>query len=107
MSRQSPIRRTVGLTSVLGAVVAASLALGACGSSDSDSVAMLNTGKVERAIARSSLDQRGQDAEVSCPSDVVQEEGLEFSCTATVGQVSTTFVVVQRDGSGHVRYEAP
>jgi hypothetical protein len=34
-------------------------------------------------------------------------EGLKFSCRAFVGSVSTRFVVVEQDGSGHVHYEAP
>ena len=107
MRRRAHSRPSVGLASAVGVVAAASLALGGCGSSDSDPAAILNTEKIERAIAQSSLDQRGQDAEVSCPSNVPQKKGLEFSCTATVGEVSTKFVVVQTDGSGHVRYEAP
>jgi Domain of unknown function (DUF4333) len=105
MRRRSRTRRNVGQSLVVGALVATSLALGACGSSES--TATLNTEKIERAIAKSSLAQRGQHAQVSCPSGVSQEKGLEFSCTAKVGQVSTEFVVVQRDGSGHVHYEAP
>ncbi|HXS33291.1 MAG TPA: hypothetical protein VN758_05930 [Solirubrobacterales bacterium] len=51
--------------------------------------------------------QRGQRARVSCPSAVPQMKGLEFSCRAVVGSVSTRFVVVEQDGSGHVHYEAP
>jgi hypothetical protein len=76
-----------------------------CGSSES--IATLNTGKIERAIAQSSLAQRGEHAQVSCPSTVPQIEGLKFSCRAVVGSVSTRFVVVEQDGSGHVHYEAP
>jgi hypothetical protein len=90
---------------VLAFVVGSSLVLGACGSSESTTT--LNTEKIERAIAQSSLAQRGQRARVSCPSAVPQMEGLEFSCRAVVGSVSTRFVVVEQDGSGHVRYEAP
>lgn len=52
----------------------ASLTLAACGSSES--IATLNTGKIERAIALSSLAQRGQRAQVSCPSAVPQMEGF-------------------------------
>jgi Domain of unknown function (DUF4333) len=83
----------------------AALVLAACGSSAS--TAALDTAKIEQAIARSSLAQRGQHARVSCPSRVPQEEGLKFSCTAVVGSVSTRFVVVEQDGSGRVRYAAP
>ena len=87
-----------------GALVAASLALTACGSSESPTI--LNTEKVERAIERSSLAQRGTHAQVSCPSGVHQKKGLAFSCTAVVKRDSTRFVVTELDGSGHVRYEA-
>jgi hypothetical protein len=89
---------------VLALVVGFSLVLAACGSSGS--IATLNTEKIERAIARSSLDQRGQSARVSCPSLVPQMEGLKFSCKAVVGSVSTRFIVVEQDESGHVHYEA-
>jgi hypothetical protein len=81
------------------------LVLAACGSSES--VTTLNTQKIERAIAQSSLAQRGQHPRVSCPSAVPQTEGLRFSCRALVGSVSTRFVVVEQDESGHVYYEAP
>ncbi len=85
-------------------IAGSSLLLAAC--SSSESIATLNSGKIERAIAQSSLAQRGQSALVSCPSAVPQIEGLKFSCTAVVGSVSTRFVVVEQDESGHVRYEA-
>jgi hypothetical protein len=90
---------------VLALIVGSSLVLAACGSSES--IATLNTEKIERAIAQSSLAQRGQRARVSCPSAVPQMEGLKFSCRAFVGPVSTRFVVVEQDESGHVYYEAP
>lgn len=86
-------------------IVGTSLVLAACGSSEP--IVTLDTGKIERAIALSSLAQRGQRAQVSCPSAVPQIEGLKFSCTAVVGPVSTRFVVVEQDESGHVHYEAP
>jgi hypothetical protein len=90
---------------VLAVIAGASLLLPACGSSES--IATLNSGKIERAIAQSSWAQRGQRAQVSCPSAVPQIEGLRFSCRAVVGSVSTRFVVVEQDESGHVYYEAP
>jgi len=90
---------------VLILIVGSSLVLAACGSSES--VTTLNTEKIERAIAQSSFAQRGQHPRVSCPSAVPQMKGLKFSCRAVVGSVSTRFVVAERDGSGHVRYEAP
>ena len=89
----------------LALIVGSSLMIAACGSTESTTT--LNTEKIERAIARSSFAQRGQRARVICPSAVPQTEGLKFSCRAIVGSVSTRFVVVEQDGSGHVRYEAP
>jgi hypothetical protein len=88
---------------VLALIVGPSLVFAACGSSES--VATLNTQKIERAIARSSFAQRGERPRVDCPSAVPLREGLKFSCKAVVGSVSTRFVVVEQDGSGHVRYE--
>jgi hypothetical protein len=85
-------------------IAGSGLLLAACGSSESTTT--LNSGKIERAIAQSSFAQRGQRARVSCPPAVPQKEGLTFSCTAVVGSVSTPFVVVEQDESGHVRYEA-
>jgi hypothetical protein len=90
---------------VLGLVVGLGLVLAACGSSESPTT--LNTEKIERAIAQSSLAQRGQRARVSCPTAVPQMKGLKFSCRAVVGSVSTRFIVVEQGGSGHVHYEAP
>jgi hypothetical protein len=98
--------RVPRLTFATVALTGVAIAFGACGSS-SDPTAMLNTARVENAIARSSLEQRGQRAEVSCPSEVKQEVGLGFSCVASVGQVETKFVVTQTDSAGNVRYEAP
>jgi hypothetical protein len=76
----------------------------ACGSSQSPTI--LNTEKVERAIERSSLAQRGRQVQVSCPSGVHQKKGLVFSCTAVAGRGSTQFVVTELDSLGHVHYEA-
>jgi hypothetical protein len=88
---------------VAGVLVAAGLALTACGSSGSPTI--LNTEKVERAIEQSSLAQRGTHAQVSCPAGVHQKRGLGFSCTAVAKRGNTRFVVTQLDGSGHVHYQ--
>ncbi len=87
-----------------GALVAASLAVTACGSSEPQT--MLNTEKVERAIERSSLVQRGQRVRVTCPSGVYQRKALVFYCTAVAGHISTQFTVTEVDWAGHVHYEA-
>jgi hypothetical protein len=85
------------------ASVAIAAGITACGSSGSPET--VNTGRVERAIAQSSLAQRGLHATVSCPSDVHVENGSVFFCTAVVGHTSTRFAVTQIDGAGHVTYE--
>jgi hypothetical protein len=90
---------------VLGLLLLAGLVLVACGSSESS--ATLDAGKVERAIERSSLAQRGVRPKVSCPAEIAQEKGLVFSCTAVAKGIGTNFVVTQLDDAGHVRYEAP
>jgi len=107
----SPERPTVpsrwlGRALVAGALVAASLSVNACGSSSSDSPTILNTEKVERAIERSSFNQRRKRAQVTCPSGVHQKKGQKFPCTAVVKGRSTRFEVTQLDGSGRVHYEA-
>ncbi len=96
--------RSLGRLLVAAALVAAGLAVSACGSSEPPTI--LNTEKVERAIEQSSLTQRQTRAQVSCPSGVHQQKGLAFSCTAVVKRASTRFVVTQLDRAGHVHYQA-
>ena len=96
--------RALGRRLVVGVVLAASLAVSACGESEPPTI--LNTEKVERAIERSILVQRGKRAQVSCPSGVHQKKGVDFVCTAVVRRRTTRFDVTQRDDSGRVRYEA-
>jgi hypothetical protein len=90
-------------TGALIGVLAAGLAVTACGSSAAPTT--IDSARVESAIERSSLDQRGVHASVTCPADVRQKKGVGFSCTAVAGRTRTRFVVSQLDGSGHVRYE--
>jgi hypothetical protein len=97
-------RRSLRRSLAASFLVAASLAVSACGSPGSPTI--LDTEKVERAIEQSSLAQRGKHARVSCPSGVHQKKGLVFSCTAVVARGSTRFVVTETDGSGNVHYEA-
>ena len=99
-----PPHRTHARGLVAGALTAASLVLGACGSSQAPTV--LNTEKVESAIEQSIADQRGKVADVSCPSGVHQVDAVVFTCWATIGSHDTPFVVTQTDASGHVRYES-
>ncbi len=102
---ETPARAARWLRHVLIACALASLTATGCGSSEATTI--LDTQRVERAIEHSVLGQRGQRAQVSCPSGVHQKKGLIFSCTALVGSAKTRFVVTELDGAGHVRYEAP
>lgn len=101
---QVPPNRWLGRLLLASVLVTASVAFTACGKSEAPTI--LNTEKVERAIERSSLVQRGKRANVTCPSGVHQKKGLEFACTAVVKGKSTRFAVTQVDGSGNVHYEA-
>jgi hypothetical protein len=65
---------------------------------------VLDTAKIQRAIARSILQQRSLRATVACPKAVIQQAGLAFRCTAIVRGRSYPFEVTQVDGAGHVRY---
>jgi hypothetical protein len=85
-------------------LIAASVAITACGSAGSPTI--LNTEKVERAIEGSSLAQRSQHVQVTCPSGVHQKKGLVFTCTAVGASGTTRFVVNELDSSGHVHYVA-
>jgi len=102
------LRRWRGRALAAGAVCATSIAVSACGGEEKPAapVTILNTEKVELAIEKSSMSQRGQHAHVSCPSGVHQKKGLKFTCTAVVKGVSTRFDIAQLDGSGRVHYEA-
>ena len=86
-------------------VLVAALASG-CGGDGAGPV-ILDTEKVERAIERSSREQRSTTPRVSCPSGVHQRKGLVFRCDAVHRGETTRFVVTQLDAEGRVRYEAP
>ncbi len=109
-SRRRPAARSgrPGRSALAAVVLAAGLAVTACGGSTNLSAGprILNTKKIERAIEQSALTQRGEHAVVSCPSGVHQKQGLVFSCTALVGHTSTPFTVTELDGSGNVHYAA-
>ena len=85
-------------------LAAACVAVAGCGESAPPTV--VDGAKIERAIAKSSLEQRGLKARVTCPRNVPQKKGRSFSCTAVVGHTTTRFEVTQTDGHGHVHYEA-
>jgi uncharacterized lipoprotein YajG len=67
---------------------------------------ILDTERVERAIEASILQQRHVSATVTCPSGVVQRQGVTFVCIATTQKGTTPFDVTQTDSAGHVSYRA-
>jgi hypothetical protein len=102
--RAAPAGRWLGRSLVAGSLVATSLAVAACGSSNT--VTVLNTEKIERAIEHSTLTQRDKKVAVSCPSGVHQKKGLQFTCTAVGKTGRTIFAVTQTNGAGQVHYQA-
>lgn len=80
--------------------------LAACGSAHTVTVrpVTLNTKRVERAIVASIFSQRHLHASASCPAEVVQQKGVQFTCAATVSGRRYPVTVTQIDGSGHVTY---
>jgi hypothetical protein len=64
----------------------------------------LDVTRVERAIAQSVLAQRKLHATVKCPATVLQQAGLRFFCTATVGGRNYPFEVTQVNRNGQVKY---
>jgi hypothetical protein len=72
--------------------------------SDDAPLSTLDTQRVEQSIAASINTQRGLRARVACPSEVLQQRGLAFTCTAVVGNRRYPFAVTESDGNGHVRY---
>jgi hypothetical protein len=86
------------------AIVVATLLAAACLSACGASARNLNTAKVERAIARSILQQRGIHAAVLCPARVPQTSGHAFTCTARLDVGSYPVAVTEIDGNGRVRY---
>lgn len=65
---------------------------------------ILNSKKVEAAIRQSILRQRYLSATVGCPTEVLQEAGITFTCLATIRAKSYPFTVTEVDGNGRVRY---
>jgi hypothetical protein len=65
---------------------------------------VLDSARVERAIAQSILAQRHLHATVSCPAAVLQQAGLKFTCFATIAGRRYPFEVTQVNGHGQVSY---
>ena len=57
-----------------------------------------------RAIEAAVSKKRHLSAKVSCPSPVLQQDGLVFNCLATTKKGTGTFRVTEIDGSGHVKF---
>jgi hypothetical protein len=65
---------------------------------------VLDSASVTRAIKRTLLTERGLHAHVSCPSNVLQQKGVIFTCTAVVRGKSYPFEVTEVDSRGAVHY---
>jgi hypothetical protein len=65
---------------------------------------ILNIAKAQSAITSSILAQRHLRATVACPPQVIQQEGVKFTCTATVSGKQYPFSVSEVNGSGRVSY---
>lgn len=98
-------RRRLRSSVVAASLAAASLTAGACGGS-AQTVTILDTEKIERAIERASLAQRAKRVSVSCPSGVHQKKGLVFTCTAVGRNIRSTVTVTTLDAAGNVRFKA-
>jgi hypothetical protein len=108
-TRRPSLRRTRGRLTAVGFLLAASVAATGCGSAKTVQPAaahLLNTVKIEHAIALSSLHQRGKTVRVSCPAKVLQKKGVVFYCEARYKQSRTPFKVTEENGLGNVHYLA-
>jgi Domain of unknown function (DUF4333) len=88
---------------LIAAALLATVCLAACGSS----ARSLNSAKVERAIAKSIVQERALHATVACPSKVPEAVGHIFTCTAHLDVGTYPVRVAEIDASGHVRYQDP
>jgi hypothetical protein len=90
------------LASALAACALAVLA--SCGDSSPPDKTVLNTEQVERAIEKSIKEQRHLNSTVTCPVNIEQKKGTDFSCFAMVKGKRFEFRVTQTDDAGHVTY---
>jgi hypothetical protein len=72
--------------------------------SNATPLTVLDMARVTHAIKASILAQRRLRAHVSCPTDVLQQKGVSFVCTAKVAGRGYPFAVTEADSYGHVRY---
>ncbi|MGH2863960.1 MAG: DUF4333 domain-containing protein [Solirubrobacteraceae bacterium] len=64
----------------------------------------LDIPKVEEAIGRSILSKKHLHATVRCPTEVLQQAGVAFTCAASANGRSAEFAVTEVNGEGHVSY---
>lgn len=91
--------RLLRLASLVSAVLA-TVVICACGSS----ARILDSAKVERAIATSILKEHSLYTTVACPAKVPQQSGHVFVCTAHLEVGAYPVTVIETNGSGQVRY---
>jgi hypothetical protein len=90
---------------LLATALAASVLAGLTGCGDSTPARkVLNTEAVERAIEKSVKEQRHLTSNVTCPVNIEQKKGNDFSCYADVKGKRFEFKVTQTDDDGHVTY---
>jgi len=90
------------IASVL-AVACLLAAIAGCGDS-APAKKVLNTEAVERSIEKSIKEQRKLDSSVTCPVNIEQKKGNDFTCFADVKGKRFEFKVTQTDDDGHVTY---
>lgn len=64
----------------------------------------LDTQRIERAIERSIMGQRGLTSHVTCPKDVPQKTAYVFSCIAKLDVGNTRFIVIENNSKGSARW---
>ena len=114
------LSRARGKIAVVGAMLAATALVSACGGSSSNTSSSgggtgkpLDTSRVEKSIEQSIIAEKHEHAVVTCPA-VEQKQGVSFTCyaTGTVGTGShkvpfhTPFTVEQLNGKGYVYYHS-
>lgn len=101
-------RRRIAFSAVV--LVCAGVIAGCGSSTPSKGKTYLDIPRVERAIRRSILAQRGLQSTVVCPTRVLQKPG-KFACVATTHSrkkpykaIKTPFVVTIHNSKGYVTY---
>ena len=118
LSHTSPLACRGVVLAAVGAL-ALGVTVGGCGSSThkraAKPVVTLNTSRVAEAIVQSIQKEKHLTATVSCPPDIPQKKGYDFTCVATTyakahGKriaIHTAFSVKQINNLGNVYYSSP